>query len=223
MIVAVTTVLNEAPILGETVTHLLDRNVDWVVISDGGSTDGTRDLIGTFPRTTLLDQDGPLYQDQEMTRLAHHAYQLGTDWVIPFDADEYWCDLHLLDAAPPDVGVVYATVWQHSTRTLRHTTPKRLPKVAFRPNADMWIHWGNHYVDNIPGRAATGLNIRELQYRDYDHYLAKIDRAARLYATADFPAQYGVHLRRLVAMSDTERKQEWAAMQAVPTVYDPIP
>lgn len=229
MIIGITTVLDEAPIIGQTIGHLLAQGVEWVIASDGGSTDGTRTILEENPQVIWRGQIGPLYQDEEMTRLAHHAADLGATWIVPFDADEFWCDLEILDLydRQQDLQVpinrVAATMWQHRTWDLRHVDPKLLPKTAFRPYANMQVAWGNHDVAGIPGGVAGGLTIREWQYRDWDHFLAKIEKAARLYGAADFPLEYGSHMRRLVAMSDEEKRQEWAMMQAVPTVYDPIP
>ena len=223
MIVAVSSVLNEAPILRDTTMHLLNQGVDWVVISDGRSTDGTRELICELPQTTMLTQYGPFRQDEEMTRLAQYARKMGADWVIPFDADEYWCGIADLSVVPSGYSRVYAPVFHHIDTDRRWATPK-LPKVAFRPAADMTVEWGNHNVHGLDGDSLTGpLVVRELQYRDYDHFLSKIERAAQLYAESEFPAEYGSHLRRLVGLTDMERAAEWATMQLVPTVHDPIP
>ena len=241
MIIGVASVLDEAPIIRQTVTHLFNSGADLIIVSDGGSTDGTQQVLsdvahnmvpyymGGNKRLIVIPQEGPLHQDVEMTRLAHMAQDLGATWIVPFDADEFWCNLSLLDLLDRQqdlsvpIGRVQATMWQHTTWNHRHRNPKPLPKVAFRPVPGMRITWGNHDVHGIPGGITNGLAIRELQYRDWDHFVAKIDKAARLFAISDFPIEYGSHMRRLVAMTDMERREEWAAMQAVPTVYDPIP
>lgn len=235
MIVAITTVLNEAPIIGHTCRHLLASGVDLLVISDGGSTDGTRQLLARLPDTVIVSQEGPLYQDREMTRLAEMAATFGATWIIPFDADEFWCGVNNLTIAdvihavdnqsdtPDGVGRIIAPVYHHLNFDARLIAPK-LPKMAFRYVPGCTVEWGNHNVHGVPGNLVTGLQVRELQYRNYDHFLMKIERAQKWQqSTPDCPEAYGSHMRRLVAMTPDERKAEWVRMENQMFVYDPIP
>ena len=219
MIVAVSSILDEAGIIGETVGYLLDQGVDKLLISDGGSTDGTQEILAKFPEVELLDQTGPFDQGAEITRLSRMAYEQGAEWVVPFDADEFWWGVGSLRDLPTTTTRVYATMWQHVDRDYRHLTPKPLPKVAFRPNATCVVEWGNHNVRGVPGNAMVGLVVKELQYRDFEHFCQKIEKARRLHASWDIPEQYGSHMRVLF---DADLEATWNAMQAVPTTYDPI-
>ncbi len=223
MIVGVSSVLDEAGIIHQSATHLLNSGADWLIISDGGSTDRTRDILNSLAQVTVYDQIIPFRQDDEITMLSHLALGLGATWVVPFDADEFWCGCHLLNGISDRTGRVQATMWQHTTWERRHQSPKPLPKVAFRPVSGMRVAWGNHDVTNVPGDVEGGLIVRELQYRDWPHFVEKVEKARRLFQTSDFPVEYGSHMRRLAAMTDSELKTEWAIMQTVPTVWDPVP
>ena len=235
MIVGISTVLDERGIIGHTTRHLLASGVDLIIVSDGGSTDGTRQLLGHIPNVIVVSQDGPLYQDSEMTRLAELAATFGATWIVPFDADEYWCGTNgrtvgetialiegQFDLIAP-VGRIIAPVYHHLNLDTRLPDPK-LPKMAFRWTPGAHIEWGNHNVHGIPGNICDGLQVREIQYRSYDHFIAKIERA-RIWQelTPDCPVSYGSHMRRLVAMTDDERKAEWVRLSNQMFVYDPIP
>lgn len=219
VIVAISSVRNEAGIIDKTVSHHL-ADCDHVIISDGQSTDGTRDILAGFDRVTLLEQEGPFDQAVEILRLVRAAKDMGADWVVPFDADEFWVGLERLRDLPDEYGKVRATVFGHADWDRRHAGAKPLPKVCFRDARS--VAWGNHDSDS-DGWPATDFQIRELQYRDFDHFLAKIDKARELYESYDFPQAYGSHMRALVAMSDSQRVREWERLQAEPTVLDPIP
>lgn len=219
MIVAVSSVRNEAGIIAKTLSHYL-ADCDHVIVSDGRSTDDTRDILESFDRVTVLEQDGPFDQAVEILRLVRAAKTMGAYWVVPFDADEFWVDLDRLRDLPAEFGKVRATVYGHADWDQRHVAPKPLPKVCFRDARS--VAWGNHDSDS-DGWPATDFQIRELQYRDFAHFVAKIDKARELYESYDFPEAYGSHMRALVAMSDSQRVREWERLQAEPTVHDPVP
>lgn len=219
MIIAVSSVLDEAGIIAETVNYLVAQGVERLIISDGGSTDGTPDILTGLDRVQFEWQDGPFDQGAEITRLTRMAFAQGAEWVIPFDADEFWCGIEGLRDLPTNITQVYAPMYQHVDREYRHLYHKPLPKVAFRPTADCTVAWGNHTVD-VPGQAIMGLSVREWQYRDFAHFVDKIDKARKLHASWAIPEQYGSHMR---ALFNVDLEATWRAMQQVPTVHDPIP
>ena len=227
MIVAVSSVLNEADIIAKTIVHLKAQGVDEVLISDGGSTDGTRDLLVKHADGYVL-QDGPFDQGKEITHLAHLAREQGADWVIPFDADEFWIDplgttvAEVLYALPDTTSHVFAATYGHLDWT-RRLPQKPLSKVCFRPQPGMVVAWGNHHVNGITGDAIHGvLEIRELQYRDWDHFLAKVEKARALFASWAVPLEHGHHMRRLTEMTDQQLADEWANYQSQPSTHAPI-
>lgn len=228
---------NEVDIIGDTLCHILDQGAAHVIVSDGMSTDGTREKIAwvesLYPeRVTLLDDTEPyFYQAKMMNELAALAGQAGADWIVPFDADEFWAcadprytlaealdDLNRL----PDIRVVYASMYQYMDRDNRWLDPKPLPKVAFRWDPAAQLTMGNHDVSGPGERCRGPLIVREIQFRGRDHYHEKV-RARIRTLEPGLPQSEAGHYRRLDGMTTAQLDAEWAALCDVPTIYDPIP
>lgn len=231
MIAAVATTYNEADIIEATIRHLLAHGIDAVWVYDGMSTDGTRDVLAALPVTVLDDICEPYYHRQPLltTELAHMAGEAGADWIVPFDADEFWCPTgagtiaDTLKALPDDVGRVAADMWQHLDGQWREPSPKPLPKMAFRYHQNAQTTNGNHDVNGVPGYRANGhLQIREIQYRGFDHFVRKIDERC---ATLDpsLGKGEGTHHTQYRGWTREQLLPEWEALCARATVHDPIP
>src|ERR1039458_8819709 len=96
MIAAVTTVKNESCIIGCTVRNMLEQGVDHVWVMDWGSTDGTQDVLRDIGHVSVLTGNGTFYWSQQpdyIYMMSNMAGEAGADWVIPFDADEYWAGM----------------------------------------------------------------------------------------------------------------------------------
>jgi hypothetical protein len=88
-------VRDEVDVLEQQLAFHLAAGVDAVVATDHGSTDGTTAVLERFERKgllTLLRESGGEYRQAEwVTRMARlAASELGADWVINSDADEFW-------------------------------------------------------------------------------------------------------------------------------------
>lgn len=87
-------VRNEADIIGLTVLHHLSLGLDRILVLDNGSTDGTDKILRLLgkgdERVAWTRDDSPFDQQTITTELAREAYRQGADWVVPFDADEFW-------------------------------------------------------------------------------------------------------------------------------------
>lgn len=192
---AVLLVKNEADIIGHTLGHLLNH-VDDVIVQDNGSTDGTSEIIQTFPVTYQYDPEVAHYQSVKMTALALQAFELGHRWVLPVDADEIWYAPEgrmirdWLDGNGREIQFVKAQLYNHvatakdDPETLdpvrrigyRQRTPldMRWGKVACRCRPDLWIDNGNHSARTQGvGTTAYGLEIRHFPYRSPEQFVAK--------------------------------------------------
>ena len=89
----VAVVHNEADIIRLTVLHHLAAGLDRLLIVDNGSTDGTDRILRQLARDGRVDwsrDEGAWRAGEMLTTLARRAAAEGADWVIPFDADEFW-------------------------------------------------------------------------------------------------------------------------------------
>lgn len=209
-------VRDEADIIEATVTNLL-RQCDHVIVSDNLSTDGTYDILENLDVTLLVDDDPAYHQSLKMTALATRAREMGADWVVPADADEYWysphfdtiseclddldrysiaeCELynHIPTAVDPSgVGPVATMGW-------RFRAPGQLPKVACRTDERLTIHMGNHGADygRFAGRTIKSqLVIRHFPYRSPEQFVRKAVQGAEALRKTDLPESAGAHWRQ---------------------------
>ena len=93
-IFGVSMVRNEADIVDLNIRYHLSLGIDRVLVLDNGSTDGTdevlRSLVHRDERVSWIRDDSPFDQATITTELAREAFRLGADWIVPFDADEFW-------------------------------------------------------------------------------------------------------------------------------------
>lgn len=227
MIAAVATTYNEQDIIGESVAHLRAHGVEHIYAADA-STDATRDILHAAGVTVVYDNDSYHDQPKWIEVLAELARQDGAEWVIPFDADEFWYSVDgspipdALSALPERVTKVAARMWAHVDRDHREPHPKPLPKVAFRAVEGVTVHPGNHGVD-LAGETRWGvLDLREIQFRSFEHLCEKSrDRVERI--DPSFSHGYGAHQRAIHAMDVDAKRAEWDRIVAAASVYDPIP
>ena len=86
-------VRDEQEIIRLSVLHHLRTGVDHVLLVDNGSSKGTREIVeelGRGSRVTAWRDDSEWHQGAMFTELAREAVRLGADWIVPFDADEFW-------------------------------------------------------------------------------------------------------------------------------------
>jgi hypothetical protein len=226
---AVTMVKNEADIIARTLHHLLEQEVDGILVADNGSTDGTRaiveDLASSAPIFLADDREPAFFQGPKMTRLSHWARRAGAAWVIPFDADELWfarsqtvgaylrqsratvVRASIFNVAPVDAAVRLgdAAGWVMGRQA------SWWKKVAFRPHPFMAVAMGNHEVDR-PGLPVDGLGIAHLPYRSLDQMAGKLRAGAA--SLSSIPGSSGLHWRDLGSLSDEELGEVWSQLLA---------
>ncbi len=166
---------DEADIVDAQIAFHLNAGVDFVVATDNGSGDGTIEILERYRRMGrlhLIHEPGNDVRQGElvtgMARLA--AIELGADWVINSDADEFWWPRggtlkDVLALVPPRFGVVRGA-WRHflprpagpepfyERMTVRRCRPAfpgdketvfhAHQKVAHRATPDVVVADGNH-------------------------------------------------------------------------------
>ncbi len=85
-------VRNAADIVRVTVLHHLALGLDAVLVTDNGSTDGTRETLGASRRngpSRSAIAPAPTTSSRSWTSSSTTRAEDGADWVVPFDADEF--------------------------------------------------------------------------------------------------------------------------------------
>jgi hypothetical protein len=93
-VVGLLLVRDEADILEVNLRHHLATLIDRAVVVDNGSTDGSLDVLRRLADelpVSWTSDPGPYRQKEITTELAREAGRRGADWVVPIDADEFWC------------------------------------------------------------------------------------------------------------------------------------
>lgn len=185
MIAGVIQVKDEIDIIDCTVGHMLAQGVDHIWAMDWESSDGTREALEAFADVTVMDGSPlPFYwahQGNYNTRLGNMAHSCGADWIIPFDADEYWTGTHgrtvkeALESVTADR--VQAQILQYADFDHRSLREYPWTKVAYRYRDDAVIVAGNHFVTGGIGPAdEDALTVHELKFRDFAQFERKIRR-----------------------------------------------
>ena len=151
----------------------LRQGVDFFVITDNASVDGTPGIVEEYVRAGLaeliLEPEDTYSQARWVTRMARRAAEHGADWVINSDDDEFWSGRggslrEALTEIPPRCDAVRAVRRNHPPLAVS-AGPPRLetmvyrelqsfnalgnllqPKVCHRAFADIEVAQGNHAV-----------------------------------------------------------------------------
>ena len=225
-IAAVLTTHNEVDIVATTVLHLYRQGVDAIYAADS-STDGTYDLLTHLGVTVERDTENYHRQPWWTARLAEDAIDAGADWIVPFDADEYWFPVAAptlraaLTDVPAGVGKLMGRMWHYHDWEWRWPHPKPHPKVIVRAQPNIVFANGNHNAATTGAELWDVAEVREVQYRSFDHYLRKIEaRSATLDPT--LPAGEGTHHTNYRGWSAERLAPVWADMKARATERDPL-
>jgi hypothetical protein len=128
------------------------QGVDFFVVGDNGSTDGTVAILERYERAGLVKLEhfpGSVNQawSEGRTKIARLTHELGADWVIHNDGDEFWWPLtgdlkQTLAAIPERFGLVIAPRTEYVPRpgdasfadrlTFREARSLHPPKAAHR-------------------------------------------------------------------------------------------
>src|SRR5690242_5453423 len=113
-------VRDEEDVLEQNLRYHRAQGVDFFVVTDNASTDGTPEILDRWVRAGLAavihepGDDLAANGHKWVTRMAREAAtEHGADWVVHGDADEFWWPLEgslkdTLAAIPPEYGTVVA-------------------------------------------------------------------------------------------------------------------
>ena len=223
----ISTVRNEADIIELTVRHIISEGIDYLIIADNLSHDGTREILEglaqELPITVVDDLDPAHRQSEKMTALAEQAVAGGADWIVPIDADEIWRSRNgtVRDAIEgTSSNIIVAPVFDHHPRpTMRGgSIIERMPwnrttqyaKVAYRWHPGAVITDGNHWVKSLPREPdRERLLIDHYPFRSWPQFRRKMRQGAAALALTDLPHKTGSVWREIGTKSDWRIRLSW--------------
>lgn len=197
-------VRNEADVIGANIEYHLAQGVDFVIVTDHGSEDGTEEILREYERMgvakMIRDEEEGHHQSNRVTRMAEMArLGNGADWVIHNDADEFWWPLvgNLRDVfssiparygqivvqrrnfRPPTdgEGPFYARMVHREASSLNLAGHGLEVKVAHRPHPDVVVAPGNHSIrgaELVPVPVGEMLEIFHFPMRGYEQFEHKV-------------------------------------------------
>ena len=169
-------VRDEIDVIDAQISYHLNAGVDFLIVTDHDSRDGTSEVLESHARDGHLLRiacSGKMYESAWRTRMARMAAtEYGADWIINTDADEFWMPRgaalkDVLSAVPFDLGVAWALTHHFVPRpevasefsermTARVFAPAPIndptspyrphAKVAHRADPEIVIRYGAHLV-----------------------------------------------------------------------------
>ncbi len=197
-------VRNEVDVIGANLDYHLAQGVDFVVVTDHGSEDGTSDVLREYERMgvakVIRDTQEGHHQSNRVTRMAEIArLGHGADWVIHNDADEFWWPLvgdlrDVFCSLPPQFGQIevrrrnfrpradgegpfYSRLVHREVSSLNLSGHALELKVAHRPHPDVVVAPGNHSIRGAELPAVPVGEVLEIFHfpmRSYEQFERKV-------------------------------------------------
>ena len=219
----------------------LRQGVDVFVITDNRSTDGTAAIIEDYVRAGkaeyIFEAGDDFSQARWVTRMARRAFEIGADWVINSDDDEFWLgnngslreelerippERQALRAPrhnhPPVLGLepenfLQAMVYRERCSTNLFGLPL-LGKVCHRAWPDVEVGQGNHVVTRggrpVETTPAETISISHYPTRDYPSLERKVvNGGVALARNNELEPEMGLAWRRLYDVWREGRLKDW--------------
>jgi hypothetical protein len=197
-------VRNEVDVIQTNLEYHLAQGVDFVIVTDHGSEDGTSEILREYERMgvakVIRDEEEGHHQSTRVTRMAEIArLGHGADWVIHNDADEFWWPLvgdlrDVFSSLPPQFGQIkvkrrnfrpradgegpfYSRLVHREASSLNLSGHALEIKVAHRPHPDVVVAPGNHSIrgaDLPTVPAEEMLEIFHFPMRSYEQFAHKV-------------------------------------------------
>jgi hypothetical protein len=209
---------NEADIIRQHIIYHLPK-VDFLIVTDNGSTDGTREILAGLEsgRVTIIDEPAQnIQQEQWVDRMIRMAKDRGADWVVNSDADEFWwgdfravahkyrrwyTHLQAQSFRMRPCASENAAELNPITRMLwrERETDRHFRKVFLNTAQYKMIHHGNHRADMLRGGkhvlSTDRMRIYHYQWRSFEHYLRKCIGGGKAFEISGLPVGKGSYFR----------------------------
>ena len=237
---------DEADVIDAQVSFHLNAGADFVIATDNNSRDGTTEILERYEREGVLrlirEPAEGLRQGEWVTRMARlAAAELGADWVINTDADEFWWPRggslkDVLAAVPPSFGVVEA-FWrsfvprpddgepfaERMTVRLTQHAPINDPssfyrpvvKVAHRGDPHVTVGRGNHALADSSFRTLPTwhpIEVLHFPLRSRDQWMRKVQLQGDAFTKHIERSGTGYHLKGYDALQSGRIEEQHASL-----------
>lgn len=238
-------VRDSAGLLRENIEFHLGQGVNFFIITDNLSSDCTASIIQDYVRKGVAEasfESSDTYsQGRWVTRMARRAAELGADWVINNDDDEFWFapggTLRGILASMPETCSALSierynhppvtnidSQWFVSAMRLRERRSVNAlgeplpPKVCHRGFADVIVEQGNHAATRggaaLAALSCDAIEIAHYPVRDYPSFENKIAKGGAAYArNTELDGNVGGTWRHLYALWQAGRLRAWYDQQ----------
>lgn len=228
-------VRDEFDIIAQNISFHQHFGIEQFVITDNGSTDGTKEVLYDFKRRfgksifIIDDPDSPYHQATLVNRMIHVAKQeFRPSWIISSDADEFWYPVSgRYDSEMDGQKNILNCFWHNflprsNTPWQQFTDIGEMPGYHGRMSKSLCLarglhgmYTGNHDSRSIPRIAARSENIRVYHYpvRTYEQFERKVVQGYRAAAKASFQQTAAWHWR--------EYYEAWEKHE-LPRVYEEL-
>jgi hypothetical protein len=197
-------VRDEADVIEDNLRFHRAQGVDFFIVLDNGSTDGTLKILESYEQAGILSVvslRGSLLKvlRNGTTQIGRMAHEMGADWVIHNDADEFWWPVtgsnlkESLAAVPERFGMVLAPRTEFLPRPhgrgsfaerllIREARFRRPPKTAHRAHPliqmwtthpiDVWVNRGSSPRGGLVGKPALRTQPTHVEENELDLVLA---------------------------------------------------
>lgn len=221
-IVACMLVRDESDIIGDAIEFHLNNGVDFIIITDHCSIDGTADICRKFDNTHLILESGPLLAADLRTKMVNIAYEMGAEWCVPIDPDERWVGVEKLLELPdfiqiailnrsfeyPPVQNAKQEYWIIDPRTLYFWSlsnldqpAKKHNRAAYRVLPNLKVTHGRMPVDfqEMPEIIINFIKLHHYPIRTYQQFERRVKLHGEAYEelarTTDLDKDIGYHRR----------------------------
>jgi len=200
-------------LLRENLEFHLKQGVDHFIVTDNRSVDGTEQIIEEYAAAGVAERiwepEDTFSQGRWVTRMARRAADLGADWVINSDDDEFWSApgatiRKVLDGVSADCFAIQVIRRNHppvpgaladdflSSMVYRENESKNIfgealpAKIIHRAFTDVQVAQGNHSVSRagveLLSWPTDAITISHFPIRDFASFERKIMNGGAAYA-----------------------------------------
>lgn len=232
-------VRNEEDIIRENLEYHLKSGVDFFIITDHHSDDTTYDILLEYEKMGVAQIRREMslehHQAQWVTEMARAATQMGADWVINNDADEFWISdsgnlKSFFETVDPAVCKIHANRYDFFYRPFKNAkfyeamlfreTRRRWTKCCHRSAEDIIVEVGNHDANaesfakkDLRTTSYDNLKIFHYPVRTIERYKKKmIEGTTAVLSTPGIPPETFFHWKKALQCINEDKFEEYIAL-----------